>query len=167
MPLLFHTLQGLFLLQDKTRSVGAILALTPYQPLHCSPHSGAGIGLGRCGVRKVFIKTNDGHTWLVVWRDGVSRLSSPHSASSNCRQGGEGFGFISRNLSTSPALPATQLGRLDYLSNMGLYWKIWIRSTSLQEKEDLSLPVWGRVCGPLSGSRRHSSYEGIHWAAHP
>ena len=47
----------------------------------------------------------------------------------------------SRDLSASPALPATQLGRLDYLSNMGLLWKMWIRSTSLQEKEDLSLPV--------------------------
>jgi hypothetical protein len=45
----------------------------------------------------------------------------------------------SRDLSASPALPATQLGRLDYLSNMGLLWKIWIRSTGLQEKEDLSL----------------------------
>jgi hypothetical protein len=47
----------------------------------------------------------------------------------------------SRDLSASPALPATQLGRLDYLSNMGSFWKIWIRSTGLQEKEDLSLPV--------------------------
>jgi hypothetical protein len=47
----------------------------------------------------------------------------------------------SKDLSASPALPATQLGRLDYLSNMGLHWKIWIRSTGLQEKEDLSLPV--------------------------
>jgi hypothetical protein len=30
----------------------------------------------------------------------------------------------SRDLSASPALPTTQLGRLDYLSNMGLLWKI-------------------------------------------
>jgi hypothetical protein len=49
--------------------------------------------------------------------------------------------LYSRDLSASPALPATQLGRLDYLSNMGLHWKIWIQSTGLQEKEDLSLPV--------------------------
>jgi hypothetical protein len=47
----------------------------------------------------------------------------------------------SKDLSASPALPTTQLGRLDYLSNMGLFWKMWIRSTGLQEKEDLSLPV--------------------------
>jgi hypothetical protein len=47
----------------------------------------------------------------------------------------------SKDLSASPALPATQLGRLDYLSNMGSFWKIWIRSTGLQEKEDLSLPI--------------------------
>jgi hypothetical protein len=49
--------------------------------------------------------------------------------------------LYSKDLYASPALPTTQLGRLDYLSNMGLLWKIWIRSTGLQEKEDLSLPV--------------------------
>jgi hypothetical protein len=49
--------------------------------------------------------------------------------------------LYSKDLPTLPALPATQLGRLDYLSNMGLLWKMWIRSTSLQEKEDLSVPV--------------------------
>jgi hypothetical protein len=49
--------------------------------------------------------------------------------------------LYSKDLSASPALPATQLGRLDYLSNMGLFWKMWIWSTGLQEKEDLSLPV--------------------------
>jgi hypothetical protein len=37
----------------------------------------------------------------------------------------------SRDLSASPALPASQLGTLDYLSNMGLLWKMWIRSTGL------------------------------------
>jgi hypothetical protein len=47
----------------------------------------------------------------------------------------------SKNLVASPALPTTQLGRLDYLSNMGLHWKTWMQSTGLQEKEDLSLPV--------------------------
>jgi hypothetical protein len=49
--------------------------------------------------------------------------------------------LYSKDLSISPALPATQLGRLNYLSNMGLYCKMWIRSTGLQEKEDLSLSV--------------------------
>jgi hypothetical protein len=49
--------------------------------------------------------------------------------------------LYSKDLSTLPALPTTQLGRLDYLSNMGLFWKMWIWSTGLQEKEDLSLPV--------------------------
>jgi hypothetical protein len=49
--------------------------------------------------------------------------------------------LYSKDLSASPALPATQLGRLDYLSNMGLFWKMWIRSTGPQEKEDLSLPM--------------------------
>jgi hypothetical protein len=49
--------------------------------------------------------------------------------------------LYSKDLSALPALPATQLGRLNYLSNMGLFWKMWIRSTGLQEKEDLSLPV--------------------------
>jgi hypothetical protein len=32
--------------------------------------------------------------------------------------------LYSRDLFTLPALPATQLGRLNYLSNMGLLWKI-------------------------------------------
>jgi hypothetical protein len=32
--------------------------------------------------------------------------------------------LYSKDLSTLPALPATQLGRLDYLSNMGLYGKM-------------------------------------------
>jgi hypothetical protein len=49
--------------------------------------------------------------------------------------------LYSKDLSASPALPATQLGRLNYLSDMGLFWKMWIRSTGLQEKEDLSLPM--------------------------
>jgi hypothetical protein len=49
--------------------------------------------------------------------------------------------LYSKDLSASPALPATQMGRLNYLSNMGLFWKMWIWSTGLQEKEDLSLPV--------------------------
>jgi hypothetical protein len=65
----------------------------------------------------------------------VSRLSSPHSASSNYRQGGEGFGNFYKDLSASPALPATQQGRLGHLPNMGEYWKMWIRSTGLQEKK--------------------------------
>jgi hypothetical protein len=49
--------------------------------------------------------------------------------------------LYSKDLSASPALPTTQLGRLDYLSNMGLFWKMWIWSIGLQEKEDLSLPM--------------------------
>jgi hypothetical protein len=39
--------------------------------------------------------------------------------------------LCSEDLSALPALPTTQLGRLDYLSNMGLHWKMWIRSTGL------------------------------------
>jgi hypothetical protein len=49
--------------------------------------------------------------------------------------------LYSKDLSASPALPATQLGRLNYLSNMGLNWRVWMQSTGPQEKEDLSLPM--------------------------
>jgi hypothetical protein len=49
--------------------------------------------------------------------------------------------LYSKDLSASPALPATQLGRLDYLSNMGSNWRMWMQSTGPQEKEDLSLPM--------------------------
>jgi hypothetical protein len=45
-------------------------ALSPYYLLHRSPHSGAGIGLRRCGVWIVFIETNNGHRkMLVLWSE--------------------------------------------------------------------------------------------------
>jgi hypothetical protein len=73
-----------------------IMVLSPYYLLHHSPHSGAGIGLRRCGIWKVFIETNYGHRkMLVLWSEELEWAGEPpHSASSNCRQGDEAFGII-------------------------------------------------------------------------
>jgi hypothetical protein len=38
--------------------------------------------------------------------------------------------LYSKDLSTLPALPTTQLGRFNYLSNMGSNWRTWIWFTS-------------------------------------
>jgi hypothetical protein len=62
----------------------------------------------------------------------VSRLSSPPSISPNPRQGDGDFGNLnSTDPFTLPALPATHLflGRLNYLTNMGSNWRMWILFT--------------------------------------
>jgi hypothetical protein len=59
-------------------------------------------------------------------------IGSPHggiSSSSNLRQGDGDFGNLnSTDPFTLPALPATHLflGRLNYLTNMGSNWRMWI-----------------------------------------
>jgi hypothetical protein len=59
----------------------------------------------------------------------VSRLLSPPSISSNLRQGDGDFGNLnSTDPFTLPALLTTHLflGRLDYLTNIGSNWRMWI-----------------------------------------
>jgi hypothetical protein len=93
---------------------------------------------------RFFIETNYGHRkTFVLWSEEMERADfrlltlSLQTADKAMRA----LVVFSKNLVASPALPTTQLGRLDYLSNMGLHWKTWMQSTGLQEKEDLSLPV--------------------------
>jgi hypothetical protein len=75
---------------------------------------------------------------LKSWSEQKNLLTLPLQAADKVMRA---LVLYSKDLSASSALPATQLGRLNYLSNMGLFWKMWIRSTDLQDKEDLSLPV--------------------------
>ena len=85
-------------------------ALSPYYLLHHSPHSGAGIGLRRCGVWKVFIETNNGHRkMLVLWSEELEWAGEPpHSPSSNFRQGDGDFGNYVLEI-PSPCLHFPQL----------------------------------------------------------
>jgi hypothetical protein len=129
-----------------------IMVLSPYYLLHRSPHSRAGIGLRRRGIWKVYIETNYGHRkTLVLWSEEMEwadfcPLTLPLQTADKVVRA---LVLYSKDLSASPALPTTQLGRLDYLSKW-VYFGRCGYGPLVYRKKKTSLFQWRYSLGSTS-----------------